>query len=117
MGKIIFVCLWLVVSLKTQEPQAQQFENRCIACHTKQQIPSELIYRRYLMKYSTKEAMATAMLKYLTKPKKELSIMPPQFFLKFPMKPNLGLDEVTLKKNIEAYLRWFDVKKKLVLPQ
>ncbi|MEA1879523.1 MAG: hypothetical protein U9N11_02600 [Campylobacterota bacterium] len=115
MGKIIFVCLCLFMSLKAEEADALQFENRCIACHTKQQIPSELIYRRYLMKYSTKEAMATAMLSYLRKPKKESSIMPSQFFLKFPMKPNLGLDELMLKKNIEAYLQWFDVKKKLTL--
>jgi len=118
MGKIIFVCAWLVLSLEAQEirePQTQPFENKCMVCHVKQQIPSELIYRRYLMKYSTKEAMATAMMKYLRKPKKGSSIMPSQFFLKFPMKPNLGLDDEVLEKNIEAYLDWFDVKKKLRL--
>ena len=118
MGKIIFVCLWLLLSLEakeTQQTNTQQFENRCITCHKQQQIPSELIYRRYLMKYSSKEAMAEAMIKYLRKPKKELSIMPSQFFLKFPMKPNLGLSDEVLEKNIEAYLDFFDVQKRLFL--
>ncbi len=117
MVKIIFLSLWLIGILDAHESQVQQFENRCIVCHTSQQIPSELIYRRYLMKYSTKEAMATAILRYLKKPQKKLSIMPPQFFLKFPIKSNLGLDEMTLKKNIEIYLDYFDVKKKLTIPQ
>ena len=42
--------------------------------------------------------------------------MPKQFFLKFPEKDALDLNETVLDKSIEAYLNYFDVKEKLVLP-
>jgi hypothetical protein len=95
----------------------QELESNCLLCHTQDQIPNTLIYRRYLMKYSTQEAMSKAILKYLKDPKKENSIMPPPFFSKFPMKYALDMDDTTLKKNIRTFLETFDVKKKLVLPQ
>jgi len=43
--------------------------------------------------------------------------MPPPFFLKFPMKEALGLDDTTLEKNIHTFIETFSVKKKLVLPR
>jgi hypothetical protein len=42
--------------------------------------------------------------------------MPKQFFLKFPPKNALDLNETQLKKGIELYLKKFDVKKQLTLP-
>jgi hypothetical protein len=42
--------------------------------------------------------------------------MPPQFFLKFPMKRKIGMDDAELKVYIHRYIEAFDVKKKLVLP-
>lgn len=98
------------------EHRKQQLEDTCLYCHNKQQIPSELIYRRYLMQYSTHKNITKAMYKYLKNPKKENSIMPSQFFLKFPMKEELCLDDETLQKNIRTFLQTFDVKKKLILP-
>jgi len=98
MGKIILFLLLFCLGAYAQESEEMILENRCLSCHVKQQIPSELIYRRYLMKYSTKKAITEAMLSYLINPKKPDSIMPSQFFLKFPMKPSLGFSEATLKK-------------------
>ncbi len=95
----------------------QDLQDKCLHCHIQQQIPDELIYRRYLMTYSTTENMTKAMMRYLKNPKKEDSIMPPQFFLKFPMKKALTLDDEGLKKNVHTFLERFDVKKKLVLPK
>ncbi len=95
----------------------QQLQSQCLQCHTQDQIPNELIYRRYLMKYSTQEAMKKAILKYLKDPQKENSIMPPPFFSKFPMKEALELDDENLEKSIRAFLDAFDLKNKLVLPQ
>ena len=119
MGKIIFFCTLLCVGLYAEESSSaqQQLQTNCLNCHTQDQIPNTLIYRRYLMKYSTKEAVRKAILKYLKDPRKENSIMPPPFFSKFPMKETLELDDATLKKNIRTFLETFDVKKKLVLPQ
>jgi hypothetical protein len=90
-------------------------ESTCLSCHKEQQIPSDLIYRRYLMKYSTPDRIEKAMFAYLKEPLQSRSIMPPQFFLKFPMKPPLDLDDETLLKEIRAYIRKFDIKKRLIL--
>ncbi|HEC45333.1 MAG: hypothetical protein B6D54_01580 [Epsilonproteobacteria bacterium 4484_65] len=95
----------------------QQLQKECLQCHVEQQIPSALIYRRYLMKYSTFERMEKAIFTYIKNPDKKRSIMPSQFFLKFPMKEKTMLDDDTLQKTIKSYLNTFDVKKKLVLPQ
>lgn len=96
--------------------QEEQLQSKCLGCHMQEQIPSELIYRRYLMTYSTQEEMQNAIFNYLKDPQKENSIMPPPFFFKFPMKEALDLDDVTLRENIRAFLDHYDVKKRLILP-
>jgi len=91
-------------------------EKNCLNCHKREKIPSELIYRRYLTQFSTHRVIKEKLQVYLKGPKKELSIMPKQFFLKFPPKNALDLNETQLKKGIELYLKKFDVKKQLTLP-
>jgi len=113
MGKIV---LAMLVSVQ-MFAGIQALETHCLACHQKQNIPSNLIYKRYLMKYSTDKAVENAMFKYLKDPTKRLSIMPPQFFLKFPMRDASVLDDGTLRENIKAYLKHFDIKKKLIVEQ
>ena len=93
---------------------SQSLKNNCLNCHIKQQIPSELIYRRYLIKYSTDKKMRKKILEYLTNPKQESSIMPKQFFLKFPMKKILDINETQLKKGVDEYLKYFDIKRRLI---
>lgn len=119
MGKIILLCMVFysnVLYAQKSSVSSQQLQETCLQCHTKEQIPDELIYRRYLMKYSTAEGMANAIKIYLKDPKKEHSIMPPPFFSKFPMKEASALDDEKLEKNIGSFLDRYDVKKKLVLP-
>jgi hypothetical protein len=77
-----------------------------------QKIPSELIYRRYLLYYSSKDVIREKMYRYLKNPKKENSIMPRQFFLKFPMKRKV---EINGTKLIDEYMDFFDIKARLVL--
>ncbi len=120
MGKIIFFFSLLGVVLNAQDISVkddQQLQKECLQCHVEQQIPSALVYRRYLMKYSTFERMEEAIYTYIKNPDLKHSIMPPQFFLKFPMKEATTLDDDMLQKMIKSYLNTFDVKKKLVLPQ
>jgi hypothetical protein len=52
---------------------------------------------------------------YLKAPSRKTSIMPKQFFLKFPEKKALDLNETVLEESVEAYLEFFDVKNKLIL--
>ena len=41
--------------------------------------------------------------------------MPSQFFLKFPMKEKIVLEDEILKADIKAFINYFDIKKKLML--
>lgn len=118
MDKIILLYFLLHTGLYAQGQQGekQQLETQCLQCHMIHQIPNELIYQRYLMKYSTDDGMGKAIKEYLKNPEKENSIMPLPFFLKFPMKEAFVSDDENLEKNIRAFLDMYDVKKKLVLP-
>ena len=89
----------------------------CLECHIKENIPSELIYRRYLARYSTQKNMEDAIFKYLKNPQKNRSILPTQFFRKFPLKKRVNMDDKRLIRDIKEYLDKFDVKKKLVLQE
>ena len=113
MGKIIVVLVLILGLVRAEE--VLDVEKNCLACHKTQQIPNTLINRRYLMTYSTKSRIEEAMVHYVKTPQKSTSIMPPQFFLKFPMKEALKLDEQTLRKHIKAYIELYSVKKVLVL--
>ena len=111
MGKIVLWILFTIVVIA----QSDTLKQDCLTCHKDQQIPNNLIYRRYLMKYSTDERIEKAIFLYLKNPNKADSIMPPQFFLKFPMKKALSLDDKTLKEDIQSFLEKFNVKKRLIL--
>lgn len=119
MGKIAVILFWvsLVAYAKEGREVKTNLGYHCISCHKSQQIPNTLIYRRYLMKYSIPKRIEEAMLHYLKAPKQADSIMPPQFFLKFPMKEALDLDDVTLRSDIHAYIQTFDVKQYLKLAE
>ena len=112
--KVFLANILLISNISAEAPKIIQIN--CLNCHVKQKIPSELIYRRYLLKYSTNQKIKERLSSYLKNPKKENSIMPKQFFLKFPQKVALDLNETALDKSIDSYLNYFDVKKKLVLP-
>jgi len=90
-------------------------QTSCLSCHQKNQIPNEIIYKKYLMKYSTKEYMKEAIIVYLKNPNKNNSVMPSIFFSKFPMKKAIKKDIKDLEKDVFEYLDKFDIKKKLKL--
>ena len=90
-------------------------QHMCLECHQAQKIPSELIYRRYLMRYSTSARIESAMISYLKMPQKEHSIMPPQFFLKFPMKEAFDKNETALESGVRKYIEKYDIRKRLIL--
>ena len=108
--------LILSISLIAIAQPSQILKERCLNCHIDQKIPSELIYRRYLMRYSTYKQIEKTLLEYLQNPTKESSIMPEQFFLKFPQKSSSDLNDTTLKESTKEYLNYFDIKKQLTLP-
>ena len=114
MGKIILT-LMFISTFVLGEDRYDTLKTNCLACHTKEQIPNKLMYKRYLMKYSTNVRMEEVMFNYLKNPKKSNSIMPPPFFLKFPMCKKLDLADDILRNHIKQYLDFFDLKKHLIL--
>ncbi len=114
--KSLIKALWTALFLLTAT-EADMLEQNCLACHKAQQIPSYLIYKRYLQRYSAPEKIEAKIYRYLKKPTRQSSIMPPQFFLKFPMKKPATLDDATLKASVHAFVEHFDVKKRLVLEE
>ena len=119
MGKlsVVWMSLTLFVLAENTAVSDVLLQQQCLHCHQQQQIPSSLIYKRYLMKYSTEKRMEDAMFAYLKNPSKIFSIMPAPFFLKFPMKEKSELDERTLRSHIQAYLKKYDIKKRLILEE
>jgi len=112
----IFVLLALTAVLALQaEETPTLLEENCLSAHREQKLPDNLIYRRYLLKYSSSERIESALTAYLKNPRKERSIMPREFFLRFPMKYPLSLDEASLHESIRTYIRRFDVKRRLQL--
>ncbi len=113
----IFLCALLLApgTLKSAQKAEHSLERNCLACHEAQQIPSEMIYSRYLMRYSSKKTIKAKMFAYLRHPSVKASIMPPPFFRKFPIKQATTLDDKRLKELIEAYIAHYDVDGKIII--
>ncbi len=90
-------------------------QTSCLSCHQKQNIPSEIIYKKYLLKYSTKEAIEKAIFSYLENPSIKNSVLPKPFFKKFKIKEPLNLNDDKLKTLIDSFIEKFDLKKRLKL--
>jgi hypothetical protein len=118
---ITFFCLFFASVLASDKLSLEKYvssdalENNCLNCHRAQQIPDSLIYRRYLLKYSTDDRIQKVLFAYLKDPKKINSIMPAPFFLKFPMKEKMTLEDEILQKNIVNYVQKYNIKNKLIL--
>jgi len=112
---IIIVTIGLTAITCAQEKSTANLQKACLSCHQAQQIPSEMIYRRYLMRYSSKETIKKKMATYLKHPSTETSIMPAPFFRKFPIKKATTLDDKTLERMVEAYIAHFDVKGRVII--
>ncbi len=108
-----FLIFIFIASVAQSDEASDLVRQNCLDCHKRQKIPSELIYRRYLLKFSTNDKIKEHLISYLKDPKVENSIMPKQFFLKFPQKKALDLNDSVLEESIEEYLNYFDIKKRL----
>jgi hypothetical protein len=72
-----------------------------------------MIYRRYLLKYSSKDVIRDKIYRYLRSPAIQESIMPPQFFSKFLLKEPTEMSNEELKDMIDGYMDYFDISHKL----
>jgi len=108
----------IAVSQPASDPASDPIlERNCLGCHREQRLPDTLIYRRYLLKYSSTNRIEKALANYLKHPSQSTSIMPAEFFLRFPMREPTQMDDATLHENIRRYLNYFDVRKRLRLEE
>jgi hypothetical protein len=105
MEKIVLVTLLLMNLF------GGDFEKKCLQCHIENQLPTDIIYRKYLAKYSTNERMKRAIFLYLKNPLPKNSIMPKPFFLKFKTKSPTKLNDKELERLIDIFLERYDIKK------
>ncbi len=119
MAKIVLIFCMAFFSLWGEDHLAEHsLQKVCLSCHTQQQIPSEMIYRRYLLKYSSTSVIKEKIHAYLKAPSTQASIMPEPFFRKFPLKEPSDLNDKTLQQLIDAYVDLYDVRKKIyVVPE
>jgi len=94
---------------------ANTLQNNCLKCHSQNSLPDSLIYKRYLQKFSSKKRIKKAMLNYLKNPNQKNSIMPNEFFKKFSIKPKSRLNNTNLSKNIDEYIKKYDLQKRLYI--
>lgn len=120
MVKLIVLFILIFTSIAAKFPESTNeiaLQNQCLRCHNAQQIPDELIYRRYLMVYSTSARMQEAIFAYIKNPDKKNSVMHHPFFFKFPMKEKSDIEDDLLKKMIKEYLKTFDVGNKFIISE
>ncbi|BAF72344.1 hypothetical protein [Sulfurovum sp. NBC37-1] len=119
MGKIVWIFLAVFVALGAGENITDKaLHEACLQCHSKQKIPSEMIYRRYLLTYSSKTLIREKIFAFLKAPSTETSIMPAPFFNKFSLKKASKLDDERLHRMIDDYIKHFDVDQKIyVVPE
>ena len=115
MVKHILFITFTTIILFAQE-NSLSLQRECLSCHQLHSVPSQMIYRRYLMKYSSKKRVKEKIFAYLQNPSKENSIMPAQFFLKFMMKEKSHLSDKQMNQLIDAYIEHYDISKKLFNP-
>jgi len=111
------VSLWLMlpVAASARTPADAMLERNCLECHREQKLPDNLIYRRYLLKYSSRQRIEKALVEYLKHPSRKTSIMPVEFFLRFPMREPIKLDDTALHESVRKYIDYFDIRKRLQL--
>jgi hypothetical protein len=95
---------------------ASSLQKACLSCHEKEGIPTDALYKRYLLKYSSNKRIKEVIFHYLKHPTIEKSIMPAPFIHKFGLQPSSTLTDEELAAYIEALIRKYDVKNQLYLP-
>lgn len=107
---------WLLLVCLVSMPASQSFEEACLKCHQDQELPDQMIYKRYLLKYSSPKRIAEAMVDYLKNPTDKKTIMPPQFINIFGLKEASMLSDTELNRHVDTFIDRYDLKKKLTLP-
>lgn len=108
--------VYLLIFISVLSEASQEFQEKCIQCHKAEGIPTQALYKRYLVKYSSQTKIKAAMLAYLKNPSIETSIMPAPFINKFGLQKRMSLSKGELKKYIDELVESYNLKNRLYIP-
>ena len=112
MGRVV-ILLILALSGIAAEPTLPL--PRCTACHTKNGPPLSLIYRRYLMLYSSKERIQKRMIDFLHAPSKAKSAMPEGMKNRFNPQKHPAFSPQIAKKAVEILIEKEDLIQRVIV--
>ncbi|WP_457603101.1 hypothetical protein [Nitratifractor sp.] len=113
MGRIVTL---LILALSGFAAEPTLLPGRCAACHTKNAPPLSLIYRRYLMLYSSKERIQKRMIDFLLAPSKAKSAMPEGMKNRFNPQKHPAFSPQISKKAVETLIEKEDLIPRIVVP-
>lgn len=89
------------------------YEQNCVSCHKDIEVSIDKYFYRYLLIYSSEEAVKLAMKEYLQNPTKEKTVMPESFIARFGIKDKTTLSDEELDNALEMYWQRYKVFGKL----
>ncbi len=114
MGRIVTL---LILALSGFAAEPTLVPGRCAVCHTKNGPPLSLIYRRYLMLYSSKERIQKRMIDFLSAPSKTKSAMPEGMKNRFNPQKHPAFSPPVAKKVVEALIEKEELIPRIVVPR
>ncbi len=103
----------LLLSILFTALHANNFDQKCVACHAKLPISFDKFYMKYLIMFSSKKYIKEAMFSYLKDPMLNLTVLSKEEIQKMGLMPKLDISDEELKSLIDEYIKRYDVKKKL----
>lgn len=107
------VKITLFLSLVWIQLSASIYEQNCVTCHEKEEISLAMVYKKYLMTFSSKQAFKSNLKSYLMNPTPQKSVMPFGFSERFGTKAKSTLTPKQLDLAIESYYEKYAPKNRL----
>ena len=114
MGRLALILLLCVQWLPAESTASYA---RCTACHEKSAPPLSLVYRRYLMLYSSKARIQKHMVDFLVAPSKAKSAMPEGMKNRFKPQNHPSFPPQVARKAVETLIEKEDLIPKIVVPK
>ncbi|MGM0534113.1 MAG: hypothetical protein ACQERK_06425, partial [Campylobacterota bacterium] len=105
MAKIITALLLCMTLMQGQDV----FEKNCMECHKQMEVGIDKLFYRYLLHFSSKEGVQTALAYYLQNPSRQSSMMPEAFLNRYGVKEKTDLTPKQLQKALDSYWERYKV--------
>ena len=106
MGRVIFLIFFAVFSIGGEL-------DRCDSCHLQKAPPFNVIYRKYLVIYSSKRRIEENMVNFLTDPSKQKGVFPKEAKKIFFPKEHPLYDKKEAKEAVRELIEREDLLKKV----